>query len=114
MGLALAAELNGYPGPSHLLELADKVGLSESQRTAVQGLFDAMRAKTIPLGQRLIAEETALDALFASRQATPERAATAEIGSRQAQLRVAHLKYHLSTVKLLQPEQIERYAELRG
>ena len=25
MGLALAAELNGYPGPSHVLELADKL-----------------------------------------------------------------------------------------
>jgi len=27
-GLALAAELNGYPGPSHVLELADKLDLS--------------------------------------------------------------------------------------
>src|SRR3954447_9774092 len=26
MGLALAAELNGYPGPSHLLELSEKLG----------------------------------------------------------------------------------------
>ena len=25
MGLALTAELNGYPGPAHLLELADKL-----------------------------------------------------------------------------------------
>jgi hypothetical protein len=25
MGLALAAELNGYPGPFHVLELADKL-----------------------------------------------------------------------------------------
>ncbi len=28
MGLALAAELNGYPGPVHVLELADKLNLS--------------------------------------------------------------------------------------
>jgi hypothetical protein len=28
MGLALAAELNGYPGPMHVLELADALGLS--------------------------------------------------------------------------------------
>src|SRR5215475_1130417 len=30
MGLALAAELNGYPGPSHVLELADRLDLSRS------------------------------------------------------------------------------------
>ena len=30
MGLALAAELNGYPGPAHVLELADKLDLARS------------------------------------------------------------------------------------
>ncbi|HYV03741.1 MAG TPA: hypothetical protein VFB82_04100, partial [Blastocatellia bacterium] len=35
MGLALAAELNGYPGPSHVLELADKLDLSVDQRASV-------------------------------------------------------------------------------
>jgi hypothetical protein len=34
MGLALAAELNGYPGPLHVLELADKLDLSADQRAA--------------------------------------------------------------------------------
>lgn len=28
MGLALAAELNGYPGPLHVLEFAEKLGLT--------------------------------------------------------------------------------------
>jgi hypothetical protein len=36
MGLALAAELNGYPGPSHVLELADKLELSAEQRASMQ------------------------------------------------------------------------------
>jgi len=54
MGLALAAELNGYPGPSHVLELADKLELSADQRTKVQRLFDSMKAEAIPLGSRLI------------------------------------------------------------
>ena len=40
--------------------------------------------------------------------------ATAEIGDTQAKLRDAHLRYHLSTVAMLQPSQIQRYAELRG
>src|SRR3974377_1723295 len=33
MGLALAAELNGYPGPAHVLELADKLELTSDQRS---------------------------------------------------------------------------------
>jgi hypothetical protein len=36
MGLALAAELNGYPGPMHVLELADRLDLSADQRAKVQ------------------------------------------------------------------------------
>jgi hypothetical protein len=116
MGLALPAELNGYPGPSHLLELAGPIGLTEVQQQMVRGLFDAMKAETIPIGEQLIAQEAELDALFATRAATVERVAalTAEIGGTQARLRAAHLRYHLSTLDLLQPAQVERYAELRG
>jgi len=32
MGLARAAELNHYPGPLHVLELAEQLGLSAAQR----------------------------------------------------------------------------------
>src|SRR6186997_2537671 len=65
MGLALAAELNGYPGPSHLLELADQLALTADQRAIVKGMFEAMRAEAIPLGESLIAQETVLDLMFA-------------------------------------------------
>jgi hypothetical protein len=37
MGLAMAAELNGYAGPSHVLELADKLELSSDQRGRTKG-----------------------------------------------------------------------------
>jgi hypothetical protein len=116
MGLALAAELNGYPGPSHLLELADKLSLSDAQRNSARNMFEAMKAETIPIGERLIAQEAALDKLFADRAITPEKltAATAEIGATQAELRAAHLKYHLSTVAMLEPSQIQQYTALRG
>jgi Spy/CpxP family protein refolding chaperone len=116
MGLALAAELNGYPGPMHLLELADQLALTADQRAAVKGLFDSMKTEAIALGESLIAQETALDRLFAGRTVTPEnlQAATAAIGETQARLRDTHLKYHLSTTAILQPQQLHRYAELRG
>jgi hypothetical protein len=116
MGLALAAELNGYPGPSHLLELADKLGLSDAQRNSARNMFEAMKAETIPIGERLIAQEAALDRLFADHAITTEKlsAATAEIGTTQAELRAVHLKYHLSTVAMLEPSQIQQYSVLRG
>ena len=116
MGLALPAELNGYPGPSHVLELADRLGLSDEQRSAVRRQFEAMKAETIPIGEQLIGQEAALDALFAEHKATSKSVteAAAEIGATQGKLRAAHLKYHLATLDLLQPAQVKRYAELRG
>src|SRR6266571_3825527 len=89
MGLALPAELNGYPGPSHLLELADKLDLSASQRARIKQLFESMKAEAVPIGAKLIDQETDLDQQFASHSITAERlkAATVAIGLTQAELR---------------------------
>jgi hypothetical protein len=116
MGLALAAELNGYPGPLHVLELAEQIDLTRGQRARVQDLFAAMKAEAVVLGARLIAQETDLDRQFATRSITPASlsVATAEIAATQGALRETHLKYHLATVAVLSPEQVRRYAELRG
>jgi hypothetical protein len=116
MGLALAAELNGYPGPLHVLELATSLGLSDDQRAKVTALFDAMKREAVPLGERLIAAETALDRQFADRTITASSLgeATRDIASLQGELRLAHLKYHLATLELLTPEQAARYSILRG
>jgi hypothetical protein len=116
MGLALAAELNGYPGPSHVLELADKLDLSADQRANVQRLFDSMKAEARPLGSRLIEQESELDKQFASRTVTPEslKGSTAAIAATQGTLRETHLRYHLSTSAILSPSQMAKYAELRG
>ena len=116
MGLALAAELNGYPGPSHVLELAEKLELSADQRDRVKAMFDAMKAEALPLGSKLIEQEADLDKQFASRTITPEslKASTAAVTMTQGQLRETHLKYHLSMVAVLSPHQMHRYAELRG
>lgn len=116
MGLALAAELNGYPGPMHVLELSGKLALSAEQKRRVQALFDAMKAEATPIGARLIEQEGALDRQFASRAITSDalKDATVKIGLTQAELRNAHLKYHLETAQILSPDQMKRYAELRG
>jgi LTXXQ motif family protein len=116
MGLALAAELNGYPGPSHVLELADHLKLSAEQRAGIQRLFDAMKAEAVPLGAKIIEQEAELDRQFATRSVTPEslKVSTAAVAATQGALRETHLRYHLSTIALLSPAQLQRYAELRG
>ncbi|WP_426525642.1 Spy/CpxP family protein refolding chaperone [Bradyrhizobium sp. McL0615] len=116
MGLALAAELNGYPGPSHLLELAEKLELSADQRASLKAMFDAMKSEALPLGAKLIEQEADLDKQFVERTITPEnlKASTTAVAVTQGQLRETHLKYHLSTVAVLSPHQMHRYAELRG
>ena len=116
MGLALAAELNGYPGPSHILELAEQLDLDAAQKAHVGKLFESMKQEAIPLGARLIEQEAALDGLFAGRTITPAslRSATAAIAATEGALRETHLKYHLSAAAILTPAQMTRYAELRG
>jgi Spy/CpxP family protein refolding chaperone len=116
MGYALAAELNGYPGPLHALELSDKLALTAGQRAATEKLFAAMKAETKPLGEELIAGEKHLDKLFATRaiETGSLEAATRGIADVQGRLRAAHLRYHLAMMDVMTPHQIAMYAQLRG
>ena len=59
--LTKAAELNGYPGPAHVLALASQLGLKETQRQQVAAVFDRMSAAAKPLGAELITREQVLD-----------------------------------------------------
>jgi Spy/CpxP family protein refolding chaperone len=116
MGIAKSAELNGYPGPVHVLTLATQLGLTEIQRQQVTAIFEHMGAAAKPLGAEVIAREQTLDQLFAKSEITPERLAakTAAIGELQGRLRAAHLAAHLETRALLSPDQIALYQRLRG
>jgi hypothetical protein len=116
MGMAKAAELNGYPGPVHVLALAAQLKLTETQQRDVTTIFERMRAASKPFGGELIAQEQALDQLFAKGEITPDRlsAATAMIGELQGRLRSVHLVAHLETRALLDADQIALYQQLRG
>src|SRR5262249_20836606 len=108
--------VTGYPGPFHVLERADALQLSEPQRTETKRLFEAMKAETMPIGERIIADEAALDRQFADKSVTRASLdeALSRIARNQAELRAAHLRYHLAMAELLSPDQIPRYAQLRG
>lgn len=70
MGYAKVAELNGYPGPAHVLELADELGLSAEQLAQTKLVFERMETSARQLGAELVAAERALDALFGNRAVT--------------------------------------------
>lgn len=115
-GMALPAELNRYPGPVHVLELADTLRLSPEQETETRRLFERMRAEAVPLGKAVVAKEAELDRLFASSSAAEAslHALVADIARLRGDLRLAHLKYHLATRDLLSPAQVAAYATARG
>jgi Spy/CpxP family protein refolding chaperone len=116
MGMAKAAELNGYPGPKHVLDLAAQLKLTVDQRQEVQAIFGRMSAAAKPLGAELVERERVLDQLFAKGEITPDRLAaeTTAIAELQGRLRSVHLTAHLGTRALLNPAQIARYQQLRG
>lgn len=115
-GFAKAAELNGYPGPMHVLELADRLSLSPEQRSATQRLMTEHKERARMLGTGLVNAERELDSLFAQRAAAPAAvdAATRRVGLLQAELRAEHLKTHLAQTALLGAEQVRLYSVLRG
>ncbi len=116
MGLAKPAELNSYPGPMHVLELAAQLQLTANQQTATQRSFERMRAEATRLGRLSVERETELNRLFADSRAntTNTRQVVGEIARLQGDLRVAHLRAHLDMREILTPQQIVRYNELRG
>jgi Heavy-metal resistance len=97
-------------------QLAAKLGLTDAQRREVEAIFVRMSAAAKTLGAELIAQEQALDKLFAKGDITPDRlaAATAAIADLQGRLRAVHLSAHLETRALLDAGQIARYGQLRG
>lgn len=116
LGMAKPAEMNGYPGPLHVLDLADSLALSDRQRVEAERLRAEMLAAAIPLGEQLLMVERHLDALFASGEATPEAVdrMTGHAADLRGRLRAVHLQAHLGMRDALTAEQIARYHRLRG
>ena len=116
LGFAKSAELNGYPGPAHLLELQAEIPLNAEQTQAIFAIRDEMRSTSIALGNQLLSAEAALEAAFRDRDIDQAKlsALTLQVGALRAQLRAAHLGAHIQATALLMPQQIHRYQVLRG
>ncbi|MDD9909320.1 MAG: Spy/CpxP family protein refolding chaperone [Ahrensia sp.] len=116
-GLGYAkAELNGWPGPLHILELAEELSLSQEQSRQIEEIRQAMLERAKPLGVKLIEAEGALDSVFEqpSPAAIDIERATLEAAKIEAELRAVHLTAHLQSTPLLSPEQKAIYQRERG
>lgn len=116
MGYARAAELNKFPGPLHVIELADKLALSPEQRARTEQVFRDMQAQAKAIGAEIVAAEQKLDTAFAA--GTIDQASlaaqTEALGQLYGRVRATHLAAHLEMKALLTPQQIAAYNHLRG
>ncbi len=115
-GLAKAAELNGVPGPVHLLEMKDEILLTDLQVEKITRIYDEMRAIAIEQGKHFIMLEQKLENSFQSRTITAEKLRTflTAIADARMKLRYTHLAAHLKTPEILSADQINKYNLLRG
>jgi Spy/CpxP family protein refolding chaperone len=116
LGYAKAAELNHYPGPRHVLDLAKELALTDEQTSRSQAIFNDMQADAAAQGKALVEKEQELDRRFADGSIDAELLKTllSDIGKLQTQIRYIHLRAHLEQKALLTKHQIHLYDQLRG
>jgi len=115
-GYARVAELNGYPGPRHVLDLKQELNLSTQQERETQIAFEQMQKEAERLGQVIVEREHELSRDFAKQVITDTQLQrqTQELAKLYSELRATHLLAHLRITPLLSAEQITKYNELRG
>jgi len=113
-GMAMPADMAGYPGPKHVLELKDGLKLTPAQVASMEKLFSDMRAKAIDRGREVLAAEDRLGQMFREGRSADElREESFRIASLRAELRWVHLNTHLAARKVLTPDQLATYMALR-
>ena len=115
-GLAKAAELNGLPGPKHILEMKKEIELTAEQERTVVALYNDMHMQAIALGHKLIEYEKELNTRFAERNIDEKvlDQLLTQISETYKSLRYTHLSAHLKTPGILTETQIKKYNKLRG
>lgn len=116
LGMALQAELAGYPGPTHALELASQLELSPAQTSSLEDVRRRMTEAAVTKGAEVLAAEAELADLFRSGRAEPQdvEVLSLVVGRLRAELRAIHLAAHLETRALLSEEQVRMYRRHRG
>jgi hypothetical protein len=115
-GMAKLADLNGYPGPRHVLDLANELELSNGQKANITTIFDNMKKKAVDLGEEIVNVEKIANEEFINKTITDSQMKQLIFKSSEiyGQLRYVHLSTHLKMLGILTPEQVNLYSNLRG
>lgn len=116
MGMALYAETNGYPGPKHVLDLKEQLGLMKDQQKKIEEIAKLMRISAVGKGEEIIEAEQELHKLLGAGKINEKslRTKLEAIGNMRGDLRFIHLQAHLKVKQILRPNQILEYYNLRG
>jgi Spy/CpxP family protein refolding chaperone len=116
MGLAEIADVNNYPGPKHTLDLRNELGLTRDQLKKTEALNKVVSSSALAKGEEIVTAEEELAKMFEAGTISEKvlRLKLEEIGKLRADLRFIHLQAHLRMKQILTPDQIKRYADLRG
>ena len=115
-GLAKVAELNGVPGPAHILEMKEQISLTSEQEERIKAIYNKMKKEAVALGEQLISFEIQLNDGFleGSIDLKTLKELIQKIETIRGRLRLVHLSTHLITPDILTEEQITKYNILRG
>jgi hypothetical protein len=115
-GMAKLAELNGYPGPRHVLDMASELQLTDRQRMEIELIYQNMSNKAKSIGVAIIAIEHDMDRAFANKTITEEnlKSMLDKSADLYGQLRFVHLSTHLDTMQILTMAQVQMYNTMRG
>lgn len=115
-GMAKLAELNGYPGPRHILDFSEEMKLTVEQKQQIQSIYDDHVIDAKALGKQLIDIEKKMNDKFEEDSITDEYLKEKINSSAKiyGELRYVHLKTHLLMVDILSKEQVKKYNSLRG
>jgi len=116
MGFSKVAELNSFPGPRHVLDLASELNLSKQQINKTSAIYHAMKAKAKDYGKQFIEKEKEIENVFSNNGVDLQKLAllTKESAEIKAHIRLSHLEAHISQQMVLSKKQIEKYDQLRG
>ncbi|MGH9912284.1 MAG: hypothetical protein ACRD4W_07565 [Nitrososphaeraceae archaeon] len=115
-GLAISAELNGYPGPRHVLDLASELNVTEEQQIGIEVIYNNMRNQAVLVGLQIIEIEKQVENSFANNTIKEQSLQMLlDLSSHlYGQLRYIHLSSHLKVMDALTPQQVNTYNEIRG
>lgn len=114
--LYLIAEVNNYPSPGSVLQLAKELSLTTDQKHQVNMIHIELNRKVKEMGGFLIKEQTKLNQLFETRKIDEGSLIyyTNKIGALEGELRNAYLRAHLRTSTLLSAQQLKKYQDINN